>query len=171
MDDTWAEWVAQKIHYFGIPFRRGWRRVKRFYIWFPVIWHDEDWDSWYLLKIMRFKIGLIREDITRADRHVGCEKVTRNMRVVEELLKRLIESEYLYHGQKSEFCTCKPDQFDNWLESEDPEDLKKGLKRWRNPFCSWCCNRLIMKIGDQREKDDQRLLFEMMRKHINKWWD
>ena len=46
-------------------FRNGYRRIKRFIIWFPIIWKDEDWDSAYLLEIIRFKISRMRREIEK----------------------------------------------------------------------------------------------------------
>jgi hypothetical protein len=72
-----------------IYLKRSVRRTKRFFVWFPILWKDEDWDSAYLFEIMRFKISRIRKEVEKNKRHIGYEKDVRDMKVAEELLNRM----------------------------------------------------------------------------------
>ncbi len=76
----------------GFPsyyFRNGYRRIKRFIAWFPVLWKDEDWDSAYLFEIMLFKISYMRQEMERDKRHVGYQRNVQDIKIAEELLKRI----------------------------------------------------------------------------------
>ena len=47
----WFRWDWKHFHkylYYGI---------KNLITWFPVIWKDRDWDDYYILEILKFKIN------------------------------------------------------------------------------------------------------------------
>ena len=78
-------------------FSSGWRRIKRYIAWIPVLWKDENWDYAYLFEIMRFKISRMRKEIERNKRHVGYKEDLRQMKVAEELLRRVADSDDFYY--------------------------------------------------------------------------
>lgn len=138
------------------------RRIKRFWGWFPIIWRDEDWDSAYLYEIMRYKISRIRKDITRCARHIGYQKDVEDMKIVEELLSRHSFSDFYidnWRGTK-ELCNCKP--------NEDFFNVNE-MGEWLNPFCEHC--KLLMKKRHVKEKSDFNMIWDIMKKRSQKWWN
>lgn len=165
-------------------FRSGYRRLKRFFIWFPVLWRDEDWDSAYLFEIMRFKISRIRKEIEKNKRHVGYEKNVRDMKVAEELLRRFAFngtysdfyyelSEQLENAEKKGKCVCPEEVYRIEPGEIDPKTGKKGFSRFVSYSCAYCKARQSywFKQEEIKQKEDLDFLFMHLKKHVKKWWD
>ena len=84
------------------------RFVKRLYIWAPILWQDRDYDYTYLLRIMSFKISLMRKEISTNNRHTSAMETAKQMRLTELYLNRLADDTTSHCNEY--FCTC-PDKF------------------------------------------------------------
>jgi hypothetical protein len=149
--------------------RCAWRRIKRFIVWFPIIWKDEDWEETYLFEIMRFKISRLRKNIEKEQHHIGWEKDVRNMKIAEELLSRHSFSDfYRENDDKNKIgCTCKPYRFRDCIKK-----LPGGqYSEWINPFCEWCRKKTQLRRKHKKEKEDFDYLWKLMHKESQKWWD
>lgn len=142
-------------------FRLVYRRIKRFIVWFPVIWNDEDWDESYLFTIMEFKISQMRKETQRCARHVGWEKDVRDMKIAEELLRRA-SGKCDYLKDWAELCECKDENF-----SSSRFVGKNG--EWISPFCEHCQKFGLDKCHKKEEFDFQYLM-NHLRKNVRKWW-
>jgi len=147
------------------------RKIKHFWQWAPIVWNDEDWDASYLFEIMRFKIAKLRVDIVKADRHLSVERNVKQMKIAEELLARHAFNEFYHENRFNNdhqgLCTCVETSFEDcWVPSE-----MVGYSQWKNPFCSWCQNRTIIKKRQAKEDEDFDVLWEIMRKHSRRWWN
>lgn len=165
-------------------FRNGRRRLKRFIVWFPILWKDEDWDSAYLFEIMRFKISQIRKEIDINKRHVGYEIRVREMKVAEELLARFafngVYSDFYYKlseqiksAEKKDNCTCPEEVYGIEPGEIDPKTGVRGFSTFVTYFCDYCRSRhsYWFKREEIKQKEDLDFLFMHLRKHIKKWWD
>ncbi len=99
-------------------FRSGYRRIKRFIAWFPIIWQDEDWDYVYLFKIMQLKISRIRHEVEKNHHHLNWQKDVRDMKVAEELLSRMGFSDFyddlneqLRDRERAGKCFCPEEKY------------------------------------------------------------
>ena len=160
-------------------FRNGYRRFKRFIAWFPILWHDEDWDHAYLFKIMQFKISRMRKEMDRNQRHVGYEKNVRDMKVAEELLSRLHFSNFYYdlskeleNAQKQGKCACPEERyrFEPWLHPKTGEEIGCTQVDLSCEYCKDMWSRWY-KRSDNKEKADFEFLFMHLKKNVKKWWD
>ena len=141
--------------------RNGYRRLKRFIAWFPIIWRDEDWDSAYLFEIMRFKLSRLRISFQKNNRHHCCDDICQQIRITEVLLERFAFNDVLLpeSGKRyPEFCSCMPN---NWRE------LTQGWRGGR--FCKYCVTSL--KNDEKIKKDLFKLLWKNFEKHSLNWWD
>lgn len=139
------------------------RFIVRLCAWFPVLWEDEDFDFHYLLRIMKFKIGRMRQHIQDHNHHVNADKDCHRMRIAELLLGRILESNY---------------GVDEYLEFE---------KKWGRPTLGeghphanvHNINRLefeyelhrMIKRGEQQEEADWEYLWRHLKKYMRRWWD
>lgn len=161
-------------------FRSGYRRIKRFKAWFPILWHDEDWEPEYLFKIMRFKISRIREEIDKNKRHVGYEKRVREMKVAEELLHRFEFSNFydslnqqLEDNEKTGKCMCPEETYKIGPKYSYIDTRKSGPSYFINLSCSYC-KKAQKRWWDRdyaKKKEDFEFLFKHLKKHVKKWWD
>lgn len=122
-------------------FRHLLRFIPRLWAYLPVIWRDEDWDYGYLLEVMQFKLARLRNSLTH---HNDDDKHKKRIRIVELLIGRVIASEY---GQA---------EHDEWAKNE-PKD--------------WDKMKDIITRVEYSENQDLEMLFNIMKKHIRRWWD
>jgi hypothetical protein len=146
-------------------FRRQGRRIARICAWLPTLWNDEDWDEYYLLQIMRFKVSRMRKQIAANNRHVRCEKTVEQMRQFERLLEHQMHGHDEIAADQS-LCQCTDMTF---------EDIGNGVSRLVSTGrCANC--RYTWKLRTKRRRDIYQdntwlLLCEHFRKHAQKWWD
>ena len=60
---------------------------KNLFTWLPIIWRDRNWDYWFLLRIILFKLKLMEKCLKR-------EQESRKLHICVLLLQRLVEDEY-----------------------------------------------------------------------------
>lgn len=150
--------------------RAFFKGLRNLFIWLPVIWCDRDWDYVYLLTLMRFKVGLMRRNIGKANRHIETKKQLRNMLIVEELLKRFDGTTDIhasnYVAGKNEvtgFCeVCEEKR----LKSES-----KGKYFCISNLCDGCKRQIRRLVKQQhvKEKADWNYMCEIFCKTAQRW--
>lgn len=151
-------------------FRCGWRRLKRFIAWFPILWDDEDWDAAYLYEIMRFKISRMRADVERNQRHTTWERKVKDMRIAEFVLNRLAFSDH-YHDNfakfsESDLCTCK--HIEEKMELIDSPCGTYASTKFH--YCRYCQLMLKHRYGKQ-ETQEIRFVMDLIAKKSQRWWN
>jgi len=143
--------------------------------WAPVIWKDEDWDHYYIWVILHRKLTNM-EDFFTSDRAMALnsEEEAKKIRVCLTLLDRLIADDYDLSAFKRHHEKWGKPKFD-WVESDDKhselkieqehvktdEDKRKERKEFNRAY----------EHETRLRKQDIRYLFDMMRKHIEGFWD
>ena len=157
------------------------RSVKHLIKWFPVIWKDRDWDHYYLLTIMQFKMNGVEEYISKANRHEDVPKISRNLKLCSSLIEKIktghYEVEYQdYYKQDIDindddvliFNVIKND-LDKYFE-KNKLIVTKLLKIDKN-LDSREDILLAMRIGTYKHEHAKKLLFKTMFENIEQWWD
>lgn len=106
--DRWDDWRYEfeisMYHTFISPVKRIYRYIKRLIKWIPFLWNNEDWDSFYLLEVIRLKLEELEKAQRENKRHVGSDKRARKIREVLEHLKRYNNIEkYTYSVDSNEY--------------------------------------------------------------------
>ncbi len=87
---------------------RIWRNItsgiRNLWRWIPIIWEDQDWDWYYIAKVLEFKLLKHAEVEEKYGHHMGIKANAKHMKMCAILLRRLIEDEYWENAQK-EFGT------------------------------------------------------------------
>jgi len=164
--------IFNKIY--NIPYRIKHTTIK-FARWFPVIWNDEDWDHYYVYAILHRKLKNM-EDFFSGDKAMALHgvKEAKKIKVCIDLLDRLMEDSYDVGAFKKHHKKWGEPKF-NWIDVDDEycklrvrqkrvkteEDKKKERKEF-NAACD---------KETQMRKQDISYLFDMMKKHIECWWD
>jgi len=168
--------MKNPIHYF----RSGYRRIERFKAWFPILWHDEDWEPEYLFKIMRFKISRMREQMDRNKIIMNYKKYVRQMKVAEELLHRFEFSDFydklnaeIESNEKAGKCKCPENIYRIGPVYSDINTRKPGPSYFKTIECGYCrkAGRRWMERDIAKQKEDFDFLFKHLKKHVKKWWD
>jgi len=138
--------------------------------WFPLIWNDNDWDSYYLFKIMGYKIKNM-EQYFRVHGHLVCsEKQAKEMKIAYLLLKRLTDDiysdmvfkEFDEKWGKANFSINDDGSLNISYENEKtPEDKIERINELMKTF----------KKEDYLKEQDVNYLFDLMKKKILEWSD
>jgi hypothetical protein len=150
--------------------------VKNLWIWFPVIWPDRNWDHQFIYEVLKHKLHLTEQLIRHDGIHINHLRDAKRIKLCVDLLDRLINDEYHETAFKSHQKKWGKPKF-NWLDSkehsdmtelkithpnvETAEDEKKQSKQFK------VCAKNEVNLREQ----DLDLLFKIMRKHVQEWWD
>ena len=160
------------VRYFFRDLKQG---IKNLIIWFPVIWKDRWWDHWFFYVLLHKKLSLMEENIRKYGIHVNAEQDADKIKICVNILKRLIDDKYheiAHSNHKKKWGESKM----NFIDTDDPElsELKitydsvktdKDKEQQRKDF-----RRACEKEQELREQDLD-MLFTLLRKHIQTWWD
>jgi hypothetical protein len=167
--------------------------VKNLWKWFPVIWRDRNWDHTFIYEILKTKIEFQAEYIGGRDIHTRAKHDASRMQLVARLIERVkdgyYDAEYMdYHESKMVFLDIedKPDfkkleintiseDFDSYL-TKYPTWKKRAIqyiKENQNRFTNDHNDKKLvaMIIGDLRQEKAKELIFTIMSREIDGWWD
>ena len=143
--------------------------------WMPIVWNDRDWDQWYLLKLLEFKLLKMEKLFRRYGNHTGSDKQAKQLKKCAEIFKRLYEENYSEEAFKKhdekwgeievEFIDTDNPEFheivmnrENMITDED-----KVKQRHESNIC--------MQNSYKAQGNDLKEVFAMMRDNILGWWD
>ena len=167
--------------------------IKNLIQWFPVIWKDRDWDSYYIFQILEHKLKLQSKGISKRDIHMNAQRDVEIMmacvRLMEKVRDGYYESEYMdYHETKMWFESIedKPG-YSTWeskIISENFDDYFKkysliykrvlngeGIFNINKESENQRKNAIAMNIAHINEQRANKLLFKMLENNIRRWWD
>ena len=177
----------------------GWRtsnfisKVKNIVRWFPIIWKDRDYDDFYIMEILKFKLSNQANYISKKDRHTRAQYDAQKMRLCVRLIEKFQEEYYNleyfdYFNMEVSFTECvdRPDcsemnttitseQFDEYIKKY-PSVHRRVLKgegwlsisKCEDDDIKYRIARNIAGINHQRGK---QLLFKVLETHIESWWN
>jgi len=142
--------------------------LKNLIEWFPVVWKDRDWDSYYIYKVMIFKIKKQMNSMDKYGMHLYKDRDLKYMRICIALLERIVAENYLhenYWAKKiderfGEFRIIKGRGFchERCITDED----KKLEKYWSTKS---------YKLADYLLKQDFELFGKIFARQSKNWWD
>lgn len=161
------------------------RRIRNLIRWFPVIWKDEDWDHYFIFEILKFKLKNQAEYIGNKDRHVSAKRDAEIMMTCVRLIDKIQNSFYDvenadYFNQEVKFVESK--SFPGYFEMEDGEILLDKLEDYfakypliynkiKSDNVNLSNDRIARKIAQENHIRAVNLLFKILSRNIQKWWD
>ena len=162
-----------EIRYWPRSFKTG---VENLIVWFPIVWKDRQWDHQYIYTVFRHKLHLKEQFIRQRGIHVNNAQDADKIKKCVILLDRLMKDEYHENVFKPHYkkwgepemkfkdstkypnCSVLDIKYPN---VETGEDDKKQTKDFR----------VKSKMEAAMREQDLDMLFQLMRKHIQSWWD
>ena len=151
--------------------RSIWQGIKNIIAWFPIIWRDRDWDSWYIYEILNFKLKRMEQNIRKYGHAVESESIADQIKEVIVGLDRLVEDDYCadLHSAIRE----------KWGEMEFVDSEKEGystlkatkVKTKEDEESYSTAIRECVKLEEKAIQEDLALVFDTMRDNIRSWWD
>jgi len=165
------------------------RRIKNLWRWLPIIWNDKDYDDHFIFEILKFKLKNTADYTEQRKWFVGYEHEVSRMRLCIKLIN-LIQEEYygmeymdyktstfefmptdnkdengdLYYELKSEMIE---DKLDNYF-IKYPLIYKQMINKLGHPEDR---RHIAIHMGCKNHERAKRLLFNILNKHIENWWD
>lgn len=183
-------WWNHEGKYLHTTLKRG---IKSIWYWLPIIWKDRHWDSHYIFEIMMHKIKAQSKYIGERDIHTRAKRDAEIMMTCVRLMEK-VQDEF-YSGEYSDYHKTKhwfepvegKEGYSSWeskLLKENFDDYFKKYpliyKRVLNGEGVFTLDgknnadikqRIAMNIGHINHERARKLLFKIMEKNIEKWWD
>jgi len=178
---TWRRYVHWRIK----EFIDGLINIIR---WIPVIYKDRDWDDYYIMKLLQKKIEHQRDYIVKHNRHTRVDEDNFWMTVVLNLIEREHESfysleKYDYEKTNIEFVelATSPGRYEI-KETVEIDNLDEYLVKYPASVCrvkklhpdkdfSSRRSMLAHYVGTHNQERCRNLLFEILKRYSNRWWD
>lgn len=167
--------IYSEIKYF---FRKNYNNVVHLIKWFPIIWNDRQWDDHFFFLVLQKKLNLMEEYFV-SDKSMWAlcndkKLALKRLRICSNLVKRIIDDNYLSnaldaHEKVYGKCEFKFKPISNSKNSEivivnekanvySDEFINKSRKHW-------------YKHSDKMKKQDIDMLFKLLSKNIERYWD
>ena len=194
--DKISLWWKFDAKYYHKDFIEG---VKNLWKWFPVIWKDRDWDTSFIYEIIKVKLNNQADYIGGKNRHTRAKRDAELMRLCSRLIQRCqddhYDMEYMdYHKSNYNFIDITDDddipekyrkgkKLDIELVSENFDEYFKKYPRQYKRVISGEINRygrpieekdkqvIAMEIAHENQDRCRKLLFKIMERRIEGWWD
>lgn len=130
--------------------------IRNLWVYFPLVWRTRDWDYQYIYDFLGFKIKQTRELIEVHGNEVDKSRLkkVKHMKICEALINRLVEDDYCY-------------QQTYWTENKQAMHIT-----YYHPLSNRNQNfKMIIDLEKQRREQDKELLFNIIKKHGDGWWD
>ena len=167
-NSLYDSYLLSKIRFFKRSLIYG---IKNIIKWFPVIWYDRQWDSYYFHKILRHKLFLMKEFFESND------VVTEDAKETAEYISLIINKiDLVLENDFAVDCYKKlDDEFGNLeLSLNDDSTLnisRSGIKTQQQKTLE---KEAFMKCIEQEQKeinDSLDYIYGMIRDDVENWWD
>lgn len=178
--------IYTDVRYFFLDLSR---RIKNLWRWFPIIWYDKDYDDHFIFEVLKFKIKNTADYTEQRQWFVGYEHEVARMRLCVKLIECVQEEwygmEYFDH-YKTKFNFVPTEDKDKngdpyyTIHSEIIEDnldsyFKKYPLTYKRVIAKLGSNsdrsQIALYIGKENHERAKRLLFNILNKHIENWWE
>lgn len=176
---TWLRYDAKYLHHNVI------QGVRNLIKWFPVVWKDRDWDHSYIYEILKHKLENQAHYIAKKDRHTSSKRDAERMLLCARLIDIQQEESYVMEYLDYQEIEWTDDlrikivsnNREDYL-AKYPRQYKRLLNGEINTFGSRTKQELIdnnelASIIISRENQDRsrKLLFKILERNIERWWD
>lgn len=177
----WFLWDAKHIHRdIAQGFKNLWR-------WFPIVWKDRDWDDHFIFEALKFKLKNTANYFEEKQRFVGWEDEVKYIRICEKLIDRIqneyyqaeymdyVDMEYylipIKNTDKSEYKTSIVENHLEKYFALYPKTKKKVLSDSKYKTYIPTDRGTALAMGIERHLKARKLLFKIMERRIEAWWD
>lgn len=186
-------WFYENI---GYRFKYVYNSIKNIIRWFPIIWKDRDYDDWYIYTILETKLKHQAKYIGDRDRHTRAKRDAEIMMTCVRLIQKIKEEEYDsewmdYHNSEYNWLDIpeRPDRklldiqlvderFDEYFLTY-PSDYRRVINNSNNQIFKFGDDlndrenkqRIAMNMGIVRQTRARKLLFKLLERNIEGWWE
>jgi hypothetical protein len=169
LEEKWWDFLGWRIN----EFKLGCKSVIK---WFPTIWKDRDYSSFNILEILKKKLYFTAKLHIQNQRYVGWERNVELMTLCIKLID-FIQNEH-YEDVAYEYIESKYGEskfqfipIENSTSSElkiEHEKIESGQyteEEYREEY------RKVMDEAHDKHRRARTLLFKILDRHVESWWD
>jgi len=191
-------WWRYEARYYHEDFIKG---IKNLIRWFPVIWNDRDWDDYYIWTLMINKILFQAKYIREKGIHVDHIRDAQRMELAVRLMKLVSEEHYQsiymnYHKTEMRFdpitkedlkdigdevhdnmrgCSTLiietlSEDFDSFF-AKYPHAYREVTKTDKYIFDNNTKRTIAMNMGYYLHEKANRILFTLLQRYLQTWWN
>jgi hypothetical protein len=153
--------------------------------WFPVIWKDRDWDDNFFFEVVKFKITKMSKSHGADMPYVGNKRNVEIMNLIVRLIDKFQNETYLheyfdYVDEKIWFEKVEGSGYYNMKSEILKDDLDEYFQKYpllkkqaeQHPFYKQNPDRvsLAISMGIMQHDKAKHLIFELMKRNVEKWW-
>jgi hypothetical protein len=154
--------------------------------WGPVIWKDRDWDDSFFFEVMKFKISKMAKSHGAYMPYVGNKRNVEIMNLIVRLIDKFQDETYLheyfdYVDEKIWFEKVEGAGYYNMKSEILKDDLDEYFQKYpllkkqaeQHPFYKQNPDRVTLAISMGMIQHDKakNLIFELMKRNVEKWWE
>jgi hypothetical protein len=165
--------------------------IKNIIYWFPIIWKDRNWDHHYIYEILKHKLKAQSKYIGDKNRHTRAKYDAQRMKLCVNLIQKIEDDyygmEYMDYAEtdfwfedvedKPGYSTIKSDiiweKYDDYFKKYPL--LYKRVINGEGVFSlegrEGDKQLIAMNIAHINEDRAHKLLFKILEKNIQSWWD
>lgn len=164
--------------------------IKNLFYWFPIIWKDRNWDHSFILQLLAHKLKAQAKYIGTRGFHTTAKRDAEIMMTCVRLIERLDSGHYEleYHEYHESDIRFEPtsesaDLFEMKI-NEISENLDEYFLKYPLVYKKVMNGDGWLKIKDEKDKQRiasnishinhdraKKLLFKLMERNIERWWD
>ena len=142
--------------------------------WLPIVWNDRDWDHYYLMKLLEFKLFKKAKLFKKYGNHLDSNKQAKQLKKCAEIFKRLYEDEYtsesfIEHDKKWGNLKMSFEKIDK--EFSEIIFNRKNIKTEEDKIKERHESNICWEKGYENQKKDLKEVFQIMHDNILSWWD
>ena len=183
-------WWKFEGRYYHKNLKQG---LKNLWYWLPVIWKDRNWDQHFIYEVLKHKLKAQSNYIGRRDWHTRAQQDARNMRICVKLIEKIQDDFYQleyadYAKDKHWFEPCKDKEgYSEWKSENVWEKYNDYFKKYPlvykrvingerifefdNVVDIKSKQKIAMNIAHINHDRAHKLLFNIIQKNIEGWWD
>jgi hypothetical protein len=184
---TRIKWKLEEIRNIPRNLKEG---ITKLIYWFPVIWNDRDWDHIYIYNILEHKLKAQSKYIGSRDIHTRAQRDAETMMTCVRLLEKDRDSYYElehmdYYKDKNWFEPVKGEDNFEWKSKPISNTFQEYFAKYpliykrvlngEGPYSREGREDdekiIAMNISQINQNRAHKLLFKILEKNIQRWWD
>jgi hypothetical protein len=183
MFDRIRLWWKFEGQYYPFDFIKG---IQNLWKWFPVVWKDRDYDDHYIWQVIIFKIKNQAKYIGDRDFHVSAKRDAEIMmtcvRLMEKVSDEYYQMEYMdYCEDKHEFVDSDTPGYSELKTTPISENFDEYFAKRKTSYHRVISNtktyrpddrkHTAMSVAYMQHNRARKILFTLLERNIERWWD
>lgn len=142
--------------------------IQKLIEWFPVIWKDRDWDQAYIYRLLEHKFDSMSKYQRKYGHSTSANKIADKLQEAKDLCHKLLNYDYSEESMKSFH-----EKYPEFEIKYSFEPYNKNLLKMKDNLNEEQKEELIKsaKIEQELYDNDKNKLFDLLKNHIEEFWD